>query len=276
MWMRDLTVAHCAYLCERLRLYNPVNPDSLQGASCWSIIFSLLLDFCSIFYNLANPLLLLDSFHFCTNISTRCWLLALPRCFLQSACSWHYNNSKVCFGLFSLPSLLCLMLLVCISIFLCQGQPNEGRKNEALRSINGSRQLTTQTTKNSPTSPLQSFVEKPTPLSSWRARPLSSPPPRCPKTEAPPHRRTARALRRHPRHLGPRPVTTGRAAQGPDVHALRRLFLTAATIPTLASLCLPPPATATAGTSSSVADSHLRRKTHSPFWVSDLRRNRWR
>jgi hypothetical protein len=42
-------------------------------------------------------------------------------------------------------------------------------KNEALRSINGSRQLTTQTTKSSPTSPVQSFVEKPTPLSSWRA-----------------------------------------------------------------------------------------------------------
>jgi hypothetical protein len=117
MWMRDLTVAHCAHLCERLRLYNPVNPAPLQWASCWSIIFSLLLDFCSIFYNLANPLLLLDSFNFCTNISTRCWLLALPRCFLQSACSWHYNNNKVCFGLFSLPSLLCVSCCLCASQF---------------------------------------------------------------------------------------------------------------------------------------------------------------
>jgi hypothetical protein len=130
-------VLGCAHLYERLRLYNPVNPAPLRWASGWSIIFNLLLDCYSIFYNLANPFLLLDSFHFCTNISTRCWLLALPRCFIQSACSWHCNNSKVYFSLFSLLSLLYVSCCLYASqIFLCQGQPNEGgvyRRHEVCR-----------------------------------------------------------------------------------------------------------------------------------------------
>jgi hypothetical protein len=127
-------VLGCAHLCERSRLYNPVNLAPLRWASGWSIIFSLLLDCHSIFYNPDNPFLLLGSFHFCTNISTQ-MLTSSITLMLYSSRSCQCNNSKVYFGLFSLPSLLCLMLPLCISNFFMSGAAKRGRSVSMARNV---------------------------------------------------------------------------------------------------------------------------------------------